>query len=404
MWGSAPDDVFVVGTGGIHHYDGAAWSPLPQGMPTEPILHAIWGNSPDDVFTVGQAGVILRYDGSVWSPMATGTNGTFYGVGGSSSGDVFAVGLSGLIYHFDGAGWSPMAGGTTQHLYDVWAGSPSDVYAVGGDALHYDGDVWAEIDLPGGYGVWGSSPTDVFATCGGWVMHYDGASWTESSFWVGQTLKGVFGLSECDVFAVGGGGAIVHYGDMSTVAVLISRFEAASGKESVELTWRITGDESITGFRIYRRDERDPIERRLDTGGIIARSVRRYSDTTVQPGVRYRYTLAVVVADGGEVRSRAVEVQVPVLSVALLQNQPNPFNPATRIRFSVPQKAHVVLRVFDLEGKLIVTLIRETVDPGLHELEWDGRNGRGQEVGTGVYFYRLEAAGQVRSRKMVLLK
>ena len=158
------------------------------------------------------------------------------------------------------------------------------------------------------------------------------------------------------------------------------------------------------GLRVYRSDDRHPIERSLNDGRLIAPSARRYADATVQPGVRYRYTLGVVDANGSELRSQTTEIESTVHSVALFQNHPNPFNPTTSIRFSVPKRAHVTLQIFNAEGKLITTLISRVIDPGLQEIEWDGRDGRGHTTGSGVYFYRLEAGGQILSRKMILIK
>ena len=89
---------------------------------------------------------------------------------------------------------------------------------------------------------------------------------------------------------------------------------------------------------------------------------------------------------------------------ALFQNHPNPFNPTTRIRFSVPKETYVTLQIFNAEGKLITTLISGLVDPGLQEIEWDGRNSGGHPASSGVYFYRLAAGGQPLSRKMILIK
>jgi hypothetical protein len=404
VWGSAPDDVFVASLYGIHHYDGGAWSPMSTGTPTEPILYTIWGTSAADIFAAGEDGVIYHYDGSVWSPMASVASEPIYDLGGSSSDDVFAVGYMGLVYHFDGATWSPMASGTTQHLRDVWANSSTDVFAVGNVALHYDGSVWTEMDLPAGSGVWGASATNVYATYGGWVMHYDGTTWTQNSPWFGQNLIGVFGVSECDVFAVGNGGAIVRLLDVSPVPVLISRFEASARENSVELRWEISGDESVAGFRIYRSDDRTPIERRLGGDALIVPSAQRYNDTTVQPGMRYRYSLGVVDANGGEIRSSTTEIDSRVPTTALFQNHPNPFNPTTSIRFSAPEKTHVTLKIFNAEGKLIATLIDGVVDPGVQEIEWDGRDGNGHPVGSGIYFYRLDAGGRPLSGKMTLVK
>ena len=90
---------------------------------------------------------------------------------------------------------------------------------------------------------------------------------------------------------------------------------------------------------------------------------------------------------------------------ALSQNYPNPFNPSTNIRFALPIRASVELKIFDLLGREVRTLIKgDQINPGTHTVVWDGRNSAGQTVATGVYFYRIDAAGFMQSKKMLLIK
>jgi len=88
----------------------------------------------------------------------------------------------------------------------------------------------------------------------------------------------------------------------------------------------------------------------------------------------------------------------------LFQNTPNPFNPSTRIRFSLGASASVRLEVFDLRGRLAATLAAGERPAGTHSVEWDGRDERGRALPAGVYLYRLSAGGTAITRKMVLLK
>jgi len=91
--------------------------------------------------------------------------------------------------------------------------------------------------------------------------------------------------------------------------------------------------------------------------------------------------------------------------ITLDQNYPNPFNPATTIRFTVgPGAAHVTLKVYNLLGQEIRTLIDEVRPAGPGSVVWDGRDRHGREVGSGVFFYRLQAGVDVQTRKMLLLK
>ncbi len=86
-------------------------------------------------------------------------------------------------------------------------------------------------------------------------------------------------------------------------------------------------------------------------------------------------------------------------------NYPNPFNPSTAIRYTVPSPGGVVsLKIYDLGGRLIRTLVSDIKRGGDHVVVWNGRNDGGREVGSGIYFYRLEIGARSFERKMVLLK
>jgi hypothetical protein len=91
-------------------------------------------------------------------------------------------------------------------------------------------------------------------------------------------------------------------------------------------------------------------------------------------------------------------------AIELHQNRPNPFNPATSIAFDLPEATHVALRIYDVKGSLVRTLLDERLARSLHSIEWDGRDDQGRELGSGVYYYRLGAGGTSMSSKAVLVK
>ena len=105
----------------------------------------------------------------------------------------------------------------------------------------------------------------------------------------------------------------------------------------------------------------------------------------------------------------ALDVQV---KSNVLQNYPNPFNPECWIPFELSERARVVIKIYSITGQLIRTLELGEKDAGCYlekdgnhaAAHWDGHNEDGEEVSIGVYFYRLEAGGQVSTRKMVVLK
>lgn len=84
---------------------------------------------------------------------------------------------------------------------------------------------------------------------------------------------------------------------------------------------------------------------------------------------------------------------------ALFQNYPNPFNPSTKMKYSLPQSSNVVIKVFDILGNEIETLVDGEKPAGTYELAWFAEN-----LPTGVYFYQLRADSFVETKKMVLLR
>jgi hypothetical protein len=88
-----------------------------------------------------------------------------------------------------------------------------------------------------------------------------------------------------------------------------------------------------------------------------------------------------------------------VSSYSLSNNYPNPFNPSTKIRYSVPQSSDVIIKVFDILGNEIETLVNEEKPAGTYEITWYAAN-----LPSGVYFYRLKSEGYVETKKMILLK
>jgi PKD repeat protein len=96
-------------------------------------------------------------------------------------------------------------------------------------------------------------------------------------------------------------------------------------------------------------------------------------------------------------------VRIPK-DIELYDNYPNPFNPTTTIKFSLPANALVKLQIFNTTGKLVHTLISENKDAGLYSLDWDGKDQFGNKVGSGIYIYRMETNSFSLSKKMLLIK
>jgi FlgD Ig-like domain len=88
----------------------------------------------------------------------------------------------------------------------------------------------------------------------------------------------------------------------------------------------------------------------------------------------------------------------------LNQNYPNPFNPSTEISYNIPEQDFVSLNIYDINGQLVKTLVRENQVAGAHQVVWDGTNSSERQVASGVYIYRLVSGNNNSVKKMLLLK
>ena len=98
-----------------------------------------------------------------------------------------------------------------------------------------------------------------------------------------------------------------------------------------------------------------------------------------------------------------IENQIPV-EFNLAQNYPNPFNPSTVIRYSIVKPAQVSLKIYDVLGREIKTLVNKEQINGVYEVTWNGDDQFGNKVSTGVYFYKINAGSFSETRKMMLIK
>lgn len=100
---------------------------------------------------------------------------------------------------------------------------------------------------------------------------------------------------------------------------------------------------------------------------------------------------------------QSISNEVPA-KFELSQNYPNPFNPSTKINFSIPKNENVTLKVYDMMGREVITLVNQKMNPGKYSQEWLGINAAGAKVASGVYFYRLVTPSYSEVKKMVLVK
>ena len=129
-----------------------------------------------------------------------------------------------------------------------------------------------------------------------------------------------------------------------------------------------------------------------------------FRDRDTQPGTIY-YRLRQIDTNGMFEFSNKIKIEISVPEdFALAQNYPNPFNPETFIEFRLARPGRAILKIFDLTGREVRTIVDEPRPAGLYRIKWSGLNNQDELVSSGVYIYQLKAGQFKKSRKMLLLR
>jgi hypothetical protein len=214
-----------------------------------------------------------------------------------------------------------------------------------------------------------------------------------------------------------------HKHDVTVVAeaaAQLSHFAARSDLDVVKIDWITVSEINTTGFNIHRGIDPHGSYSQVNETLIPSRSdglsgaSYSYVDADVVPGLEYYYWLEEVDVHGagrmfGPIKVEAGggdedEADAAPIAFGLKQNYPNPFNPVTEITYDLPFDSHVRLEVYNVLGRKVATLVDEHQKAGSKVITWTGRNDAGEELSSGVYFYRLEAGSHAFIKKMILLR
>ena len=192
------------------------------------------------------------------------------------------------------------------------------------------------------------------------------------------------------------------------LSVELMGFTAVAGNGEVRLDWSTGAERENDHFDIQRSRGNTGWTQIAEVNGqgtVSYATQYSYVDNNVDNGVNYRYRLVAVDMNGqsGQVGGEGlatpnVNAGLPA-EFALHQSFPNPFNPTTSIRFDVPEAAHVLLTVFDINGRQVATLVDGSLAANSYTVSFDAAN-----LSSGTYFYRLEAGRFTSMKKMLLLK
>jgi hypothetical protein len=189
------------------------------------------------------------------------------------------------------------------------------------------------------------------------------------------------------------------------VVVELGEFAAWEHEGIVDVNWTTVYEENLAGFYLYRALDATGPYTRLNPAPVVGQSPYRYRDKTVEVGHSYFYKLEAVDPVGGNVLYGPVAVKVKAPErYALSQNYPNPFNPETVIRYQLPRAGRVALRVYNILGQEVLTLVDQVQPAGYYRVRWNGQDRFRREVASGIYFYRLEAGAFVETKKMMIVR
>jgi hypothetical protein len=248
IWGRAPYDVYVVGEGGmVLHFNGTRWSAVESGVST--VIRDVWGDK-SHCFAVGDGGTLLELSPASCRRIDEGTTGNLFAIGGSSATGIHAVGEGGAFLRYDGSSWERVRSGTLRSMTSVCGTQDGHLITVCGSRIgEFDGEEWKFMDVtPTGHNyysfedVWGYSMRDLFVLEGDGIQHYDGSTWSVMELPVlpsesgGPSLLDIWGSSANDVYAVGTGGAVLHFDGTSWAATTV-------GEAGLECVWGISESE-----------------------------------------------------------------------------------------------------------------------------------------------------------------
>ena len=182
---------------------------------------------------------------------------------------------------------------------------------------------------------------------------------------------------------------------------------AYNSGEGNDLSWTPAEDPDFASCQVYRGTNKDFT---IGPENLVhATADEQWTDTS--GGLEHHYKITAMDDAGNEsdpvsptTLTGVGHSRIPE-RYALYQNKPNPFNPATLIRYDVPAGGgHITLAVYDVAGRLVRTLVDDVQTAGQKRATWDGRDSRGESAASGIYFYRLKTPTVVKTLKMALLR
>jgi hypothetical protein len=262
--------------------------------------------------------------------------------------------------------------------------------------------IWVNIDLPlsninNGKVISGSSGWTNLVTINFNLINEIknlSLSWnTTSLFW------GIYDADNSTLWQIGSFKNLIDF----PLPVELTSFTAKVINCNVRLEWITSTEVDNYGFEILRSVQNNSVWKNIGfvEGHGNSNSPKHYSfiDDNVTGGSKFKYRLKQIDTDGDYEYSEIVEIEILPSNFSLDQNYPNPLNPTTNIGFQIAQFGFVSLKLFDILGNEVATLVNEEKPAGNYKVEFSAAG-----LPSGIYFYRLQSGPFVQTKKMILMK
>jgi len=198
--------------------------------------------------------------------------------------------------------------------------------------------------------------------------------------------------------------------DNGTIPVELAFFKGSVVDRQVFLEWQTESETNNFGFEVERQTSRNWSTIGFIEGHGTTTILQKYlfidkltnilADTNT-----IRYRIKQIDFDGSFSYSNEIEITIPIPSeLQLDQNFPNPFNPITQIRYSIPKSDHVKLKIYNIAGQEVKTIVDEFQPSGYYQISWDGTGKGGEIKSAGIYYAILTAGSFQKTIRMILLK
>jgi len=220
------------------------------------------------------------------------------------------------------------------------------------------------------------------------------------------------------------GSTEIILGSDNPLPVTLSTFTAQYINNTSIIAWTTQSEMDNLGWNIYRSPSQNmgqalQLNTELIPGAGTTTQPTNYQfiddDIYQIPGYTYWYSIESIDLSGTSCSYGSVSCEIPgdgddletpaiPIEYGLMQNYPNPFNPNTLISFNLKDNEFVILKIYDIKGNFIKTIVNEQLPSGPHEYFWDSKNCDGKQMSSGIYIYLMEAGSYSSTKKMILLK